>query len=167
MHRKLLNEMYFRLNYRYSTILEYTSFQLVLSISKSYLSNQKLLHELKLYIHYLFVYLLSGAMRLNPFHRQGSFVLCVRKIFRKTNILPPNTYAKVNVSGGKKCQFFRKFCVRTKLMIPYLKLIITKHPFPNFSAPVTNIMKFFFAHRPLTKTHRISTPLQITCTETC
>ena len=38
-----------------------------------------------------------------------------RKIFRKTNISYPliRTCTYVCISGGKKCQFFGKFCVRT------------------------------------------------------
>ena len=30
----------------------------------------------------------------------------------------PDTQTNVCVSGGKKCWFFGKFCVRTKWMIP-------------------------------------------------
>ena len=40
------------------------------------------------------------------------------KISEKLTLLPPDTHTFVFVSGGKKCEFFGKFCVSTKLMIP-------------------------------------------------
>ena len=32
--------------------------------------------------------------------------------------LPPDTHTNVCLSGGKKCKFFGKYCVRNKPMIP-------------------------------------------------
>ena len=44
-------------------------------------------------------------------------------MFRKTNISYPLISTRTYLSGGKKCESFGKFCVRTKLMNPkyYLK----------------------------------------------
>ena len=49
---------------------------------------------------------------------KGSSIQCVRKLFRKNSILPPDTHVYVCVSGSKKCQLFGKFCLYTKWMIP-------------------------------------------------
>ena len=67
---------------------------------------------------------------------QASFIQYVHKLFRKAIIsyllirmrtcayqeVTPDTHTYACVSGGKKCQFFGKFCVRTKGTIPLDKL---------------------------------------------
>ena len=40
------------------------------------------------------------------------------KFFEKLIFLTPDMHIYVCVSGGKKCQFFGKFCVRTKRINP-------------------------------------------------
>ena len=53
----------------------------------------------------------------------GSSIQYVLKISEKLlfcYLLTPNTHTYVNVSGGKKCYFFRKFCVLTKRVTPIL-----------------------------------------------
>ena len=49
----------------------------------------------------------------------GSFISYVREIFWKSNI------SYVCLSGGKRCLFFGKFYVRTKWMIPLVKMKLT------------------------------------------
>ena len=64
-----------------------------------------------------------------------SFILYVRKVFRKTNIsyslIHTRTFA---YQRGKKWQFFGKFCVRTKSITPSnrVTVVIWRH-FPRFS----------------------------------
>ena len=36
------------------------------------------------------------------------------KISKKLTFLPPDTHIYVCISGGKKCEFFVKFCTRIK-----------------------------------------------------
>ena len=51
----------------------------------------------------------------------GSSIWYVCKIFRKTYISYPMISARsCAYQEGKKCYFFRKFCVRTKWMIPII-----------------------------------------------
>ena len=60
---------------------------------------------------------------------------------KKKHFLPPppppspDTRMYLCVSGGKKCCFFGKFCIRTKWMKPYRASISTKE---------TSIVKFFY-----------------------
>ena len=46
---------------------------------------------------------------------KGSLIYCAHKLFRRTNISYPLIHT---LTCGKKCKFFGKFYVRTKLMIP-------------------------------------------------
>ena len=49
--------------------------------------------------------------------RHDPFGTCA-KFSKILTSLPPDTHTYVCVSEGQKCQFFGKFCVRTKLIIP-------------------------------------------------
>ena len=40
-----------------------------------------------------------------------------QKFLENYHFFPTDTHIYVYVSGGKKCKFYRKFCVRTKRMI--------------------------------------------------
>ena len=44
-------------------------------------------------------------------------LVCTQNFSKNLYFLPPDTHRNVCLSGGKKCKFFGKFCVRNKPMI--------------------------------------------------
>ena len=70
----------------------------------------------------------------------GTFIQYISKIFQKTNISYPliRTRMYMCVSGGTKCQFFGKFCVRTKRIISIQKCFRESVSFNFFEISITN-----------------------------
>ena len=76
----------------------------------------------------------------------GIIHLVRRQIFLKNYyFLPPDMHTFVCVSGGKKCQFFGKFCVRTKWMIPCLLIQFSSQLLQHNVDRLTNLIRSIIA----------------------
>ena len=65
--------------------------------------------------YFLHTLLLSTTVEFGIIH-----LIRTQNFPKNQHFLPPDTHTYVCESGGKKCYFFEKFCVRTKWMTPFL-----------------------------------------------